>query len=333
MKQIICRGFKLKIPILLVLVIFWGCAGPQNTGEKRRVYQIIGPQIPVEPLQLSPLRGSSEMKEYQFSPSPQSSPPMGERRKPLLPFGEKAGMRGSRFDTKVPSKWTLNQLEARAGSKEMASRFFDKALGYEGSKFQVISFAGLIDLFDPEGLSDAVLLNCFDDYQGILSIADIRRFDIQLATRIKVGPEYKKPDWLNPLLVIVPDNKKAPFQERYLTANIWELQFTRLKEYYAPLRENGGASSPAGFSSFKDNCLFCHSLMGIGGNKGISLLDSYDFSQTDDKNRFRQDFAAFHHKDNADKQNVEQFVSESQLESILDFLRRVNDFALSSANQ
>jgi hypothetical protein len=219
------------------------------------------------------------------------------------------------------SKWTLDQLETRAGSKEMSSQYFDRALGYEGSKFQVISFSGLVKLFDPESRSDAVLLNCFDDYQGILSIADIERYDIQLATRIKTRPEFNKPDWLNPLLVIVPDNKKAPFQERYLTANIRELKFTRLQEYYAPLREAVGAASPVGFSSFKDNCLFCHSLMGIGGNKGTRLLANYDFSRMNGKNKFRKDFAAFHHKDNADKQNVEQFVTESQLQAISEFLR------------
>jgi hypothetical protein len=218
------------------------------------------------------------------------------------------------------SKWTLAQLEKRVGSREMSSPYFDKALGYEGSKFQVISFSGLVQLFDPESGIDAVLLNCFDDYQGILSIADIERYDIQLATRIVIGSEFNKPDWLNPLLVIVPDNKKAPFQERYLTANIRELKFTRLKEYYAPLRETAGTSSPVGYSAFKDNCLFCHSLKGIGGNKGIRLLESYDFSRMNGKNKFRKDFAAFHHKDNADKQNVEQFVTDSQLLAVTEFL-------------
>ena len=228
----------------------------------------------------------------------------------------------------TPSRWTLEQLEARAGSKEISSLYFDRALGYQGSRFRIISFAELVSFIDPEGRSDAVLLNCFDDYQGILSIADIRRYDIHLATRIETRPEFKKPDWLNPLLVIVPDNKKAPFQERYLTANIRELQFTLLKEYYAPVKKAGGAS--AGYSPFKDNCLFCHSLMGIGGNKGVRLLENYDFSLMERKNRFKKDFAAFHHKDNADKQNVEQFVTESELDAIMDFLRQVNDFAQSS---
>lgn len=235
-------------------------------------------------------------------------------------------------ESSTPSKWTLDQLEKRVGSREMSSSYFDKALGYEGSKFQVISFDDLVKLFDPKGQSDAVLLNCFDDYQGILSIADIERYDIQLATRIKIRTESDKPGWLNPLLVIVPDNKKAPFQERYLTANIRELKFTRLKEYYAPLREALGAAAPVGFSSFKDNCLFCHSLMGIGGNKGIRLLASYDFAGKDSKNRFKKDFAAFHHKDNADKQNVEQFVSDAQLQAITEFLREVQDFASNPEN-
>ena len=225
----------------------------------------------------------------------------------------------------APSIWTLEQLEERVGLKEISSRYFDQALGYEGSNFRVVAFAGLVELFDPKGQSDAVLLNCFDDYQGILSIADIKRYDIQLATRISIGSEFHRPDWLNPLLVIVPDDKKAPFQERYLTANIRELRFTRLEEYYAPLREAGGTS--AGFPPFKDNCLFCHSLMGIGGNKGVRLLKNYDFSRLDEKNRFRRDFAVFHHKGNADKQNAEQFVSDSQLDAIMDFLRQVNNFA------
>ena len=128
--------------------------------------------------------------------------------------------------------------------------------------------------------------------------------------------------------MIVPDNKKAPFQERYLTANIRELRFTSLKEYYAPLRKAGQAS--AGFSAFKDNCLFCHSLMGIGGNKGVRLLENYDLSQIEGKNRFKRDFVTFHNEINPNKQNVLQFVTESQLNAIMDFLRKVHDIAVKS---
>ncbi len=281
MKQIICRKFNLKIPLLLVLGFYFGCACPVDADDEA-VFQIIGPVITAEP--------------------------------------------------SSPSRWTLKQLEARVVSREISSRYFDKALGYEGSKFRVISMAALVRLFDPEGVSDAVLLDCFDDYQGILSIADIERYDIQVATRIEIRSEFKKPDWLNPLLVIVPDRKKAPFQERYLTANIRQLKFTRLREYYEPLRKVVGTASPVGFSSFKDNCLFCHSLMGIGGNKGARLLENYDFSRMKWKNKFRKDFFAFHHKDNADKQNVEQFVSDTQLQAITEFLSLVQGFTSNQEN-
>lgn len=230
-----------------------------------------------------------------------------------------------------PSEWSRGRLES-LGTKEIPSAYFDKALGYEGSKFQVISLSRLVQRVDQRGLSDAVLLNCFDDYQGILPIADIKRYDIQLATRIEIRPDYKKPDWLKPLLIIVPDEKKAPFQERYLTANIRELRFVQLRAYYAPLLKLAGSPPRTGFSAFKDNCLFCHSLMGVGGNKGVQLLENYDFSRTDGKKRFRQDFSGFHHKDNPDKQNVEQFVSENQLEAIVEFLRRVKRAPLDTKN-
>jgi len=50
----------------------------------------------------------------------------------------------------------------------------------------------------------------------------------------------------------------------------------------------------------------------------------------EDRNKFKKDFSAFHHKDNTDKQNVEQFVTESQLEAIMDFLRLLNDYSQNS---
>lgn len=222
-------------------------------------------------------------------------------------------------------EWDRGRFET-LGTEEISSAYFDKALGYEGSRFRVVSFSKLVRRLDPAGLSDAVILNGFDDYQGILSIEDIERHHIRLATRIEIRPEFTRPGWLNPLLLIVPDDGgDVPFQERYLTANIRELQFTNLEAYYAPLEKVAGLSTQPGFSSFKDNCLFCHSLMGVGGNKGVRLPEKYDFSRSDGKERFRMDFAAFHHKDNLDKQNVEQFVSKSQLEDILDFLGRVKD--------
>ncbi len=223
-----------------------------------------------------------------------------------------------------PPPRTLESLEA-FGAEIVGSAYFDRALDYKGTQFRAISFADLIDRFDPLGRTTAVLLNCFDDYQGILSIEDIGRYDLRLATRIEVLPEYEKPDWLHPLLVLVPDGSDAPFQERFLTANIRELVFVDLDAYYAPLRAAAGTdeNALAGYAAFVDNCLFCHSLEGVGGNKGIPLLENYDFSSAAAKERFKADFYGFHHADNPDKQNVEQFVTPELLENIAGFLARV----------
>ncbi|MFQ5450731.1 MAG: c-type cytochrome [Nitrospinaceae bacterium] len=220
--------------------------------------------------------------------------------------------------------FSLAELEA-LGTEEVGSPYFDRAMNYRGSRFRVISFSRLVDRFDPAGTGNAVLLNCFDDYQGILTVADIRRYRLRLATRIKLRPGYKKPGWLNPLLVIVPEGSRAPFQERFMTANIRELRFVDLEEYYAPLRKIGTSSPQVreGMEAFKNNCLFCHSLNGVGGNKGIRLPGTYDFSRSAAWERFQKDFAAFHHKDHPNKQNVDQFVSDEELRAIVQFLGRL----------
>ncbi len=199
----------------------------------------------------------------------------------------------------------------------MTSAYFDRAMGTKGARFQAVPFSQLVAR--NEGEADAVLLNCFDDYQGIVSVADIRKYDLQLATRLELPAKFKKPDWLNPLIIIVPDGSAAPFQERFMTANIRELRLVRLRDYYAPIDRIGKGA--AGLPLFKDNCLFCHSLMHVGGNKGVNLLQAYDVSTFGDHLRFTRDFSAFHNP--ASSQNLQQFVDESALEDILDFLQRV----------
>ena len=166
------------------------------------------------------------------------------------------------------------------------------------------------------------MLNCFDDYQGLLSLSDIHSYDLHLATKIKVSLGSSKPDWLNPLLVIVPDSKNPPFEERFLTANIRQLEFVRLKDYYMPLKKVADISIEAsqGFKVYKNNCLFCHGLKGKGGNKGVQLLDEYSLSNNEGRKKFLGDFKSFHDKDNADKQDVKQFVKGDQLERVIDFL-------------
>lgn len=211
-------------------------------------------------------------------------------------------------------------------SEWMASAYFDRGMHYEGSRFRVVSLAELIRQYQPEERWDAVLLECHDDYQGLLSLSDILKFDLMLALEMKLAPEVDRPAWLNPMVVIVPDGRGAPRKERFMTANIRELRFVRLTEYYAPLDRMALKSMNAhlGGQAFKDNCLFCHSLKGIGGNKGTALLKAYDFSAKAEGPRFKKDFAAFHNRDNADKQDMEQFMDADTLRRIVVFLREVS---------
>jgi hypothetical protein len=210
----------------------------------------------------------------------------------------------------------------------IASAYFDRGMHIEGSQFRSVALTELVRRFHPEERWDAMLLNCHDDYQGIISIDDILEYDLRLALEMKLVSNVKRPDWLNPMVVIVPDShKEAPHQERFMTANIRELRFVRLSEYYAPLDAVVLKSMHAhrGGQAFKDNCLFCHSLQGIGGNKGTDLLKAYNFSKKADGPKFKKDFAAFHNKSNDDKQDMEQFVATDTLRRIVVFLREMQD--------
>jgi len=223
---------------------------------------------------------------------------------------------------KVSSKlWTIANIQA-LGARRMSSSYFDRALKYSGTEFDAVSLIKLIEQFQLKNGEDAILLNCFDDYQGFLSLSDIHRYDLHLATKIKIRLGSSKPDWLNPLLVIVPDGKNPPFEERFLTANIRELKFVRLNDYYMPLKKVADISIEArkGFGVYRNNCLFCHGLKGKGGNKGVRLLDEYSFAKNEDQKKFLSDFKNFHDKDNVDKQDVKQFVTDGQLTTVIKFL-------------
>lgn len=217
--------------------------------------------------------------------------------------------------------WTVSRFQT-FGIKKMSSSYFDRAMKYRETEFEAVSLLKIISQFNLKKGEDAVLLNCFDDYQGVLPISDILRYDLYLATKIKVRQGSSKPGWLNPLLVIVPDAKQPLFEERFLTANIRELKFIRSSDYYSPLKKFSRASKEAGrgFEVYKNNCLFCHSLKGRGGNKGARLLKKYSMSQGMDNVKFETDFKSFHNKNNADKQDVEQFVTEDKLKSVIGFL-------------
>ena len=226
-----------------------------------------------------------------------------------------------RFGRTSSEFWTRAKLE-KLGVKTISSSYFDRAMKYDDAQFKVISLLKLISQFELKSGEDAIVLNCFDDYQGILPISDALKYDLQLATKIELGFGLSKPSWLNPLLVVVPDGKEPKFEERFLTANIRELKFVRSSDYYGPLKNIARVSKEAsqGFEVYKNNCLFCHSLKGLGGNKGVRLLQMYELTKETDQKKLLEDFKSFHHKGNADKQDIEQFVTSDQLQRIMDFL-------------
>ena len=209
--------------------------------------------------------------------------------------------------------------------KWISSTYFDRGMKYEGSQLEVISLSDLLKKYSPDKNLDAILLNCADDYQGIISINDVKKHDLQLALKIELPQGSVRPDWLQPLLIVVPNHTNPPFSERFLTANITELRFVSLADYYAPLRtlSMGNPSIHFGLDIFKDNCLFCHSINNIGGNKGTSLLVRFDLGLDSEKNRLKDRFIEMHGGDNSNKQNMEQFLVNDQFDSLLAFLYEV----------
>jgi len=207
------------------------------------------------------------------------------------------------------------------GAETLPSAYFDRVMAYRDSSFIAVGFDTILQRYDP-GAADAVLLDCFDDYQGLMSLADVKRYRLKLATRIHLKPGTQAPGWLNPLLILVPDGASAPLAERFMTANIREVSFVNRRRYYAPLDAIAAAhpdTAPA-LQSYKDNCVFCHSLRTVGGNKGGPLTARFDFSRPEEHRRFENAFLAFH-QNNPDKQNVAQFLDRQGLRDIGRFLQ------------
>ena len=210
--------------------------------------------------------------------------------------------------------------------KWISSIYFDKGMKYEGSQLEVISLSDLLKKYSPGKDRDAILLNCADDYQGIISIDDVKNYDLQIALKIELPQGSVRPDWLQPLFIVVPNHAKPPFSERFFTANITELHFVRLADYYAPLESLGLRTAYAqfGLDLFKDNCLFCHSIKKVGGNKGTSLLSTFDPMSGGWKNRFKEKFFKMHGRGNITKQNTGQFLTNNQFDALLEFLYEIS---------
>ncbi len=216
---------------------------------------------------------------------------------------------------------SLVEIEA-LGAGEMASAYFDRSLGYRGSRFVAVPFARLVEKYDPEGAADAVLLDCFDDYQGLLPLEDVRRYRLALATRIEVTMKGATiPSWLSPLLVLVPDGSDAPPMERFMTANIKSIRFISKERYYAPLDALQDQAA-LGLKTYKNNCLFCHPLKGVGGGKGGDLTKARDFSSAAGREDFIYTFKTNHGENHPDLQNLAQFVGDEELKAIGELLWR-----------
>jgi len=209
--------------------------------------------------------------------------------------------------------------------KWISSIYFDRGMKYAGSQLEVISLSDLLKKYSLGKNLDAILLNCADDYQGIISINDVKNYDLQIALKIELPQGSIRPAWLQPLLIVVPNHAKPPFSERFFTANITELHFVRLADYYAPLESLGlrNAYTQTGLELFKDNCLFCHSINNVGGNKGTSLLGAFNLMSGEGKKRFKKKFFKMHGRGNITTQNTGQFLTNDQFDALLEFLHEI----------
>jgi len=210
--------------------------------------------------------------------------------------------------------------------KWISSTYFDQGLKYESSRMKVVSLSDLLKVYSPDENVDAILLNCADGYQGIISINDVKNYDLQLALIIELPQGTARPYWLQPLLIVVPNHAKPPFSERFFTANITELRFVRLVDYYSSLYslDLRNAYAQFGLELFKDNCLFCHSINKVGGNKGTSLLSTFDLISDEGINNFKEKFFKMHGRDNNTTQNTGLFLTDDQFDALLEFLYEIS---------
>jgi len=228
--------------------------------------------------------------------------------------------------TAPPAIFLNDSIFNALNKKWIFSFYFDRSMKYENSLFKVTSLSSLLNKYNLNKEVNAILLLCADDYQGIISFDDIKRYDLQLALRIKLSKEQSQPDWLQPLLIVVPNNVKPPLLERFLTANIKELRFVSLTNYYSPIGLLNLTSdiSKIGLETFKDNCIFCHSINNVGGNKGGSLIGKYALISDQEKQRFTEVFLKKHGIDNEEKQNTKQFLTNNSLNAVLKFLQDIS---------
>lgn len=215
----------------------------------------------------------------------------------------------------------LEELEAK-GKQVIRSSYFDRGMGLKETRLTVVPFSRMLEIFPPTNGMDSILMDGEDDYQAIISLDQGEKYNLYWATKIQVSDGEKKPDWMNPLALVAPDSSNPPDVERFLPANIINLRYVRWKEYYKPITavlKRYPKQVKIGFEAFVDDCLYCHSLKGIGGNKGGDLTKKFQLSSESDQKGFVQAFGIKHYN-KGQFSSVEEFLRKKKAQKIAEFL-------------
>ena len=195
-------------------------------------------------------------------------------------------------------------------------------MGLKGTKLTVVPFYRMIEMFPPPTNMDSILMDGDDDYQAIISLDQGKKYDLYWATKIKTSHGGKKPDWMNPLALVVPNSSNPPDVERFLPANIKNLRYAQWKNYYKPVTvvlQKSARKVQAGFEAFVNDCLYCHSLKGIGGNKGGDLTTKFQLALKSGQKRFVKAFGIKHYREGK-YASMGEFAHSKKAQKIAEFL-------------
>jgi hypothetical protein len=224
-------------------------------------------------------------------------------------------------DSSKNKVFQLEDLESK-GKQIIRSSYFDRGMGLKETRLTVVPFKRMLEIFPPSNGMDSILMDGEDDYQAIISLDYGKKYNLYWATKIQVSAGEKKPDWMNPLALVVPDSSSPPDVERFLPANIKNLRYVRWEDYYKPITailKKYPKQGKLGFEAFGDDCLYCHSLRGIGGNKGGDLTKKFQLSSQSGQKGFVQAFGIKHYN-KGQYSSVEEFLRKKKARKIAEFL-------------
>jgi hypothetical protein len=224
-------------------------------------------------------------------------------------------------DSSKNKAFQLEELEVK-GKQIISSSYFDRGMGLKETRLTVVPFSRMLEVFPPSNGMDSILMDGEDDYQAIISLDQGKKYNLYWTTKIQVSDSEKKPDWMNPLALVVPDSSSPPDVERFLPANIKNLRYVRWEDYYKPIAavlKKYPKQGELGFEAYGDDCLYCHSLRGIGGNKGGDLTKKFQLSSQSGQNGFVQAFGIKHYS-KGQYSSVEDFLHKKKARKIAEFL-------------